>query len=89
MVVAEKKIRRKRILDVDVDPSLDLFSEIEKLKRENNAVVLAHYYQEGDIQDVADYIGDEPRIWLNTPKRRMLILSFSPVSALWRKRPRY
>jgi len=36
----------------------DLFTAIEDLKQELNAVVLAHYYQEGDIQDVADYIGD-------------------------------
>ncbi|MFB6275685.1 MAG: quinolinate synthase NadA [Halothece sp.] len=36
----------------------DLFTAIEDLKQDLNAVVLAHYYQEGDIQDVADYIGD-------------------------------
>ncbi len=37
---------------------LDLFQAIQDLKKDLNAVVLAHYYQESDIQDVADYIGD-------------------------------
>jgi len=41
-----------------VDPNLDLEAEIRRLKQERNAVILAHYYQEGEIQDLADYIGD-------------------------------
>jgi len=41
-----------------IDPGLDLFSEIERLKVERNAIILAHYYQEPDIQDIADFVGD-------------------------------
>ncbi len=41
-----------------IDPSLDVEAEIIRLKREMNAVVLAHYYQDDDIQDIADFIGD-------------------------------
>ena len=46
---------------IDSTPStgpIDIFDEIDELRRSRNAVILAHYYQDPDIQDLADHIGD-------------------------------
>jgi quinolinate synthase len=41
-----------------IDPTLDLEVEIKRLKKERNAVILSHYYQDGEMQDIADFVGD-------------------------------
>ena len=58
LTIARRDLNKNGFLDLDVDPTIDLESEIQRLKKEKNAIILAHYYQEGDIQDIADYIGD-------------------------------
>ncbi|MEW5726490.1 MAG: quinolinate synthase NadA [Pseudomonadota bacterium] len=46
------------LTEAGLDPTLDLEAEIDRLRREKNAIILAHYYQDGEIQDLADFVGD-------------------------------
>lgn len=48
----------KGFVDEPVDKTLDLKTEIRKLCREKDAIILAHYYTVGDIQEIADFVGD-------------------------------
>lgn len=66
-------------VDEDIDPSLDLFEEIRKLKISKNAVILAHYYQDPDIQDIADYIGDSLGLAREAQKSKADIIAFAGV----------
>ena len=57
----------------------DIFEEIKSLKLAKNAIILAHYYQEGDIQDVADYIGDSLGLSQQAAKTDADIIVFAGV----------
>jgi len=62
-----------------IDVDIDLFDEIEQLKRKLKAVVLAHYYQEPDIQDVADVIGDSLALSQQAAKTNAQVIVFCGV----------
>lgn len=59
--------------------NLDLFAEIDQLKKKKNAVILAHYYQEADIQDVADFVGDSLELARAAQKTTADLIVFAGV----------
>ena len=69
----------KGYLEKKIDLSLDLFQEIRYLQQKKNAVILAHYYQDADIQDIANYIGDSLGLAQEAQKTDAKIILFAGV----------
>ena len=78
----------KGYVDMPVPEGIDLVSEIERIKREKNAVVLAHYYQSGDLQDIADYVGDSLALAQWAAKTDKLPYWCFAVFILWARPPK-
>jgi quinolinate synthase len=54
----DRMLEEKGFIDEPVNPNVKLVDEINRLRKEKNAVILSHFYVEGELQDIADYVGD-------------------------------
>ncbi len=75
---AKSKLLHKGYLALDTK-HVDYVEEIQKLKKEKNAVILAHYYQTGDIQEIADYLGDSLYLAQQAAKTNADMIVFAGV----------
>tara|TARA_B100001175_G_C19436992_1_gene604106 strand:- start:65 stop:1060 length:996 start_codon:yes stop_codon:yes gene_type:complete len=73
------RLAQKGYLDLDIPKGIDLISEIKRLKKEKKAVLLAHYYQNAEIQELADYLGDSLYLAQTAEKVAAEIIVFAGV----------
>lgn len=73
------QVKEKGFVTAELEKEKNLIEEIARLKKEKNAIILAHYYQQEDIQDIADYIGDSLGLAQEAAKTTADVIIFAGV----------
>ena len=80
MCVNKYNIKEKGFVDIEIDNTLNISDEIDKLRKSKNAVILAHFYQNSEIQDIADFVGDSLALSQQAAKTNSEIIVFAGVN---------
>jgi len=79
MDVNKEGLIKNGYVDVNVESNIDIVEEINTLRIEKDAIILAHYYQSGEVQDIADFVGDSLALSQNAAKTNASIIVFAGV----------
>jgi len=79
MNVNWKEIGKNGYVNVEIEKGTDILREIDRMRKEKNVVILAHYYQEAEIQDIADFVGDSLALSQQAEKTKADIILFAGV----------
>lgn len=79
MINKELYLQNFGFLNIEVPEGIDFVKEIKKLKEEKNAVILGHFYIEGELQDISDYVGDSLQLSQQAAKTNADIIVFLGV----------